>query len=143
MVLLIIIFHSGASDGATVDFWPSHEENPSKIIAFYQRLIYQEAFIPLLHQIVLCPSHFFSLSQIPSKRFSLSAGWILCIFFFFVLNPAKLCHHCTHLSTIELAPFHLLILDLLQHICTEGTKDIPTPHLSHPLCKSHPSAKTP
>jgi glucan biosynthesis protein C len=39
MVLLVLIFHSGASYGSAVDFWPFHEENPSKIIDLFMFLL--------------------------------------------------------------------------------------------------------
>jgi len=32
MVLLVLIFHSGAGYGSAVSFWPFHEENPSRTI---------------------------------------------------------------------------------------------------------------
>lgn len=39
MVLLVLIFHSGASYSSAVDFWPFHEENPSKIIDLFMLLL--------------------------------------------------------------------------------------------------------
>ena len=39
MVLLVLIFHSGASYGSAVEFWPFHEENPSKIIDLFMFLL--------------------------------------------------------------------------------------------------------
>jgi glucans biosynthesis protein C len=32
MVLLVLVFHSGASYGSAVEFWPFHDSNPSKVI---------------------------------------------------------------------------------------------------------------
>jgi fucose 4-O-acetylase-like acetyltransferase len=39
MVLLVLIFHSGASYGSAVEFWPFHEANPSKIIDLFMFLL--------------------------------------------------------------------------------------------------------
>jgi surface polysaccharide O-acyltransferase-like enzyme len=35
IIILVLIFHSGASYGAGADFWPFHENNPSGIIDFF------------------------------------------------------------------------------------------------------------
>jgi hypothetical protein len=35
MVILVLIFHSGASYGASVQFWPFHENNPNGAIDFF------------------------------------------------------------------------------------------------------------
>ncbi|MDR2510440.1 MAG: hypothetical protein LBC77_07345 [Spirochaetaceae bacterium] len=34
IIMLVLIFHSGASYGTGVAFWPFHEENPSGAIDF-------------------------------------------------------------------------------------------------------------
>jgi glucans biosynthesis protein C len=38
MVLLVLIFHSGASYGSGVEFWPFHDKNPSRIIDIFMFL---------------------------------------------------------------------------------------------------------
>lgn len=38
MVLLVLFFHSGASYGSAVDFWPFHESNPSILIDIFMLL---------------------------------------------------------------------------------------------------------
>jgi hypothetical protein len=35
IIILVLIFHSGASYGSGVEFWPFHENNPSGIIDFF------------------------------------------------------------------------------------------------------------
>jgi heme/copper-type cytochrome/quinol oxidase subunit 2 len=35
MVLLVLVFHSGASYGSAVDFWPFHDRDPSKVIDLF------------------------------------------------------------------------------------------------------------
>jgi peptidoglycan/LPS O-acetylase OafA/YrhL len=35
IIVLVLIFHSGASYGSGVEFWPFHENNPSGIIDFF------------------------------------------------------------------------------------------------------------
>jgi peptidoglycan/LPS O-acetylase OafA/YrhL len=35
MVILVLIFHSGASYGASVQFWPFHENNPNGMIDLF------------------------------------------------------------------------------------------------------------
>ena len=39
MVLLVLVFHSGASYGSAVDFWPFHEANPNGIIDLFMFLL--------------------------------------------------------------------------------------------------------
>ncbi|MFC1863623.1 acyltransferase family protein [Thermodesulfobacteriota bacterium] len=38
MVLLVLVFHSGASYGSAVDFWPFHETDPSMLIDIFMLL---------------------------------------------------------------------------------------------------------
>src|SRR4030043_2115332 len=38
MVILVLIFHSGAGYGTGVDFWPFHDRNPSSIIDIFMFL---------------------------------------------------------------------------------------------------------
>ena len=35
MVVLVLIFHAGASYGSAVEFWPFHDSNPSMLIDLF------------------------------------------------------------------------------------------------------------
>ena len=39
MVLLVVVFHSGASYGSAVDFWPFHDADPSRAIDLFMFLV--------------------------------------------------------------------------------------------------------
>jgi peptidoglycan/LPS O-acetylase OafA/YrhL len=89
MVLLVLVFHSGASYGSSVEFWPFHDVNPSKAIDLF--LFFLDMF---MMAVLFFVAGYFALPSIQKKgvwqflrdKFKrLGIPWLIVIF---LLLPA-------------------------------------------------------